>query len=92
MNLFIGVLVFFGVFAAGPYLVVVGMRALGKRLGYGDFHAPELARPPRSEWPLTCRLHLFHRWRTQRTPDGMRFQRCLGCGASRDVPGVGLPI
>jgi len=92
VDVFVGVLIFFGVFVAGPYLVVVGLRALGKRGGYGDLYAPEQDRPPRREWPLACRLHLYHRWRTQRTPDGARFQRCLGCGTSRDVPGVGLPI
>ena len=91
MRLAIGVLIFFGVFVSGPYLVVVGLRTLGKRRGYGDLYALALPRPPRSEWPLACRAHLFHRWRTHRTPEGMRYQRCLGCGATRDVPGVGLP-
>lgn len=92
MSLVVGVLIFVGVFVAGPYLVVVALRALGKRGGYGDLYAPDLPRSPRTEWPLTCRLHLYHRWRTRRTPEGIRFQRCLGCGATRDVPGVGLPI
>lgn len=92
MNVVVGLLIFVGVFVAGPYLVVVGLRALGKRGGYGDLYAPDIPRPRRSEWPLACRLHLYHRWRTQRTSEGIRFQRCLGCGATRDVPGVGLPI
>jgi len=38
--------------------------------------------------PLRCRLNLFHRWRTLRAPGGERYQRCLDCGRSRDIPPV----
>ena len=46
----------------------------------------------RGRW--TCRLHVWHRWRTHRYPDsfgyGARYQECLDCGKQRDVPmGVG---
>ena len=45
---------------------------------------------------LTCRLHVWHRWRTYRDPeaggDGGQFQRCLDCGKIRDVPVVGVGL
>ena len=60
---------------------------------------PEPQREPaqeerrRGRW--TCRLHIWHRWRTHRYPDsggyGGRYQECLDCGKQRDVPiGVGM--
>ena len=33
--------------------------------------------------PLTCRLHLHHRWRWLSTEDGDRFERCEKCGKDR---------
>ncbi len=44
---------------------------------------------------ITCRLHVWHRWRTHRYPNatetGARYQQCLDCGKQRDVPiGVGM--
>jgi hypothetical protein len=34
-----------------------------------------------------CGTNLWHRWRTQRTPDGGgRFERCADCGKERDAP------
>jgi hypothetical protein len=87
MNVVVGVLAF-GVFAGGLWAVTFGLVAIGRLRGYGDFAAPEIPRPPRSQWPLLCRLHLFHRWRTLANRDGVRYQRCLGCGITRDVPFV----
>ena len=41
----------------------------------------------RPRW--TCRLHLWHRWRTYRDHEGGgQFQECLDCGKIRDVPTV----
>lgn len=85
VDVFVGVLVYGG-FVGTLLLVTVGTMTLGRRRGYGDFNAPELPRPARSEWPLLCRAHLFHRWRTFANRDGGRYQRCLGCGMTRDVP------
>jgi hypothetical protein len=39
----------------------------------------------------TCRLHIWHRWRTYRTSegggdDGGQYQECMDCGKYRDVP------
>ena len=44
---------------------------------------------------ITCRLHLWHRWRTHRYPNatepGALYQECLDCGKQRDRPiGVGM--
>jgi hypothetical protein len=33
--------------------------------------------------PLRCRLHL-HTWKTERNEEGQRYERCLGCGTTRD--------
>ncbi|HEY9334775.1 MAG TPA: hypothetical protein VIQ79_10150 [Kribbella sp.] len=33
--------------------------------------------------PLRCRLHL-HKWKNERNEQGQRYQRCLGCGTTRD--------
>ena len=53
----------------------------------------EVLRPGR--W--TCRLHIWHRWRTHTYPGayhfGSKYQECLDCGKQRDVPvggGAGL--
>ena len=39
----------------------------------------------------TCRLHLWHRWRTHRSSEGggdygSQYQECMDCGKYRDVP------
>jgi hypothetical protein len=35
---------------------------------------------------LTCRLHLWHRWRTYRSQEtGWQYQECLDCHRQRDV-------
>ena len=36
---------------------------------------------------LACRLHLYHKWRTQFTEDGHRYKCCVKCG--KDMPGTG---
>lgn len=87
MNLFVGVLVFVG-FAGTLSALTIGMVTFGRLRGYGDFAAPELPRPPRDQWPVLCRLHLFHRWRTYVNRDEVRYQRCIGCGMTRDIPFV----
>jgi hypothetical protein len=56
-------------------------------------HQPGQEARRRGRW--TCRLHIWHRWRTHRYPDsgdyGARYQECLDCGKQRDVPiGVGM--
>ncbi|WP_167552360.1 hypothetical protein [Leifsonia xyli] len=33
--------------------------------------------------PLLCRLNR-HRWHTETTPDGGRYQRCIRCGKDKD--------
>jgi hypothetical protein len=45
----------------------------------------------RGRW--TCRLHVWHRWRTRRYPrTEVRYQECLDCGKQRDLPiGLGVP-
>ena len=64
---------------------------MGRRRGYGDLHAPSQSEP-QADRPLRYRLNLFHRWRTMRTPtDEYRYQRCLDCGRTRDIPAVGPP-
>ena len=47
----------------------------------------------RPRW--TCRLHVWHRWRTYRDHeaaggDGGQFQQCIDCGKIRDVPVAGI--
>jgi hypothetical protein len=34
--------------------------------------------------PAWCRLHLHHRWHTERTPEGTTFRRCRACGMDDD--------
>jgi hypothetical protein len=39
----------------------------------------------------TCRLHIWHRWRTHRVAAGWddygsQYQECVDCGRYRDVP------
>lgn len=87
MNVVVGVLILVG-FGGTLLGIVVGFVTFGRRRGYGDFVAPDLPRPPRPEWPLLCRLHVWHRWRTFRNSDEVRYQRCIGCGMTRDIPFV----
>lgn len=63
-------LVFVLVFIVVPWGLILTLRLVGRRRGYGD----------------------LHRWRTMRTPtDAYRYQRCLDCGRTRDIPAVGPP-
>lgn len=34
--------------------------------------------------PLWCRLHLHHRWHTERTPEGTTYRQCRSCGLDDD--------
>jgi hypothetical protein len=70
-----------------PWALIWMLRATGRRWGTTSLVDPEEAAElgPR---PLRCRLNLFHRWRTLRTPVGDRYQRCLDCGKTRDIPPV----
>jgi hypothetical protein len=86
VNALFGVLAFV-VFTGGLIGFVVAATAFGRWRGWGDTVAPEISRPPRSQWPLPCRLHVFHRWRTYRVEEA-RYQRCIGCGRTRDVPAI----
>jgi hypothetical protein len=40
-----------------------------------------VATAPRA--PLSCRLHLYHYWRTYTTSDGEDYHRCRRCGKDR---------
>lgn len=62
--------------------------------GEGASQHREPGQEVRSTGRWTCRLHVWHRWRTHRYPDsndaGARYQECLDCGKQRDVPiGIG---
>ena len=85
MRAVIGLLAFIGVFAV-PYGIIATMAVIARRRGYDDTVAPELERPPRSEWPLHCRLNLFHRFRGHQVDSGRQYRRCLDCGTTRDIP------
>ena len=82
-------LVFILVFIVVPWGLILALRLVGRRRS-GDLHAPPQGEPP-ADRPLRCRLSLFHRWRSMRTPTGDRYQRCLDCGTPRDIPIVGPP-
>lgn len=34
--------------------------------------------------PVWCRMHLHHRWRVRRTPEGTPYRRCMACGTDDD--------
>ena len=70
-----------------PWTLIWLLRRVGRHWSTGSLYDPE----PEMEGlrrPLRCRLNLFHRWRTLRAPGGERYQRCLDCGRSRDIPPV----
>ena len=80
--------VFVVVMVVVPWALIWLVRATGRRWGTtGSMIDPEEAAAP-ARRPLRCRLNLFHRWRTLRTPVGERYQRCLDCGKTRDIPPV----
>jgi hypothetical protein len=85
----VNTLVFVFVFIVVPWGLILGLRLVGRRRGYDSQFAPR--EEPLADRPLRCRLNLFHRWRTMRTPTGDRYQRCLDCGRTRDIPTVGPP-
>jgi hypothetical protein len=85
-----GLLIFIFVFIVIPWGLILALRLVGRRRGYGNLYAPP-PEMPLSDRPLRCRLNLFHRWRSMRTPTGDRYQRCLDCGKTRDIPGVAPP-
>ncbi len=90
MNAARGMAIFILVFFVIPWGLIFALRLVGRRRGYGNLYAPAqdvlLA-----DRPLRCRLNLFHRWRSMRTPSGDRYQRCLDCGRTRDIPTVAPP-
>ena len=86
----INTLVFIFVFVVVPWGSILLLRLVGRRRGYTDLVAPPQGEPP-ADRPLRCRLNLFHRWRTVRTPTGDRYQRCQDCGKTRDIPMVAPP-
>ena len=70
-----------------PSTLIWLLRRVGRHWSTVSLYDPE----PEMEGlrrPLRCRLNLFHRWRTLRAPGGERYQRCLDCGRSRDIPPV----
>jgi hypothetical protein len=85
-----GLFIFILIFIVIPWGLIFTLRLVGRRRGYDNLIAP-----PQDELladrPLRCRLNLFHRWRTMRTPTGDRYQRCADCGRTRDIPMVGPP-
>jgi hypothetical protein len=85
-----GAAIFIFVFIVIPWGLIFALRLVGHRRGYGNLHAPPQD-VPLADRPLRCRLNLFHRWRSMRTPTGDRYQRCLDCGKTRDVPTVAPP-
>lgn len=84
MRVVLGFAVFL-LFTGGLLGFVLALTAFGRWRGWGDSYAPEVERPPRSQWPLACRLHLYHRWRSYRSGEA-RYQCCSACGRTRDVP------
>ena len=77
----------FVLFVGSFTAVMLGMTLFGRWRGWGDYFAPDIPRPPRSQWPWPCRLHLYHHWLSYRSEEG-RYQRCSGCGCTRDVPAI----
>jgi hypothetical protein len=69
-----GLLIFIFVFIVIPWGLILALRLVGRRRGYGNLYAPP-PEMPLSDRPLRCRLNLFHRWRSMRTPTGDRYQR-----------------
>jgi hypothetical protein len=65
-----------------PWTLIWLLRRVGRRWSTGSLYDPE------PEMEALPRLNLFHRWRTLRAPGGERYQRCLDCGRSRDIPPV----
>jgi hypothetical protein len=84
-----GMAIFIFVFIVIPWGLIFGLRLVGRR-GYGNLYAPPQD-VPLANRPLHCRLNLFHRWRSMHTPSGNRYQRCLDCGRTRDIPTVAPP-
>jgi hypothetical protein len=85
----VNTLVFVLVFIVVPWGLIFGLRLVGRRRGYDSQYAPQ--QELLADRPWRCRLNLFHRWRTTRTPTGDRYQRCLDCGRTRDIPTVAPP-
>lgn len=56
-------------------------------------HSAEPGQEVRRPGRWTCRLHIWHRWRTHTYPGtgryGGKYQECLDCGKQRDVPVAG---
>jgi len=44
------------------------------------------AMPTTPRAPLSCRLHLWHRWKKCQTEDGVRYLACVGCGKDMSPP------
>ncbi len=86
----VNLVAFVAVMIVVPWSLIWLLRTAGRRWGTGIQDLEP--RPAPSARPLRCRLNLFHRWRTMRTPtDEYRYQRCLDCGRTRDIPAVGPP-
>jgi hypothetical protein len=67
----VNTLLFIFVFFVVPWGLIIVLRLVGQRRGYSDLVAPPQGEPPANR-PLWCRLNVFHRWRTMRTPTGDR--------------------
>jgi hypothetical protein len=81
------VIVFVVVMIVVPWALIWFLRTTGRRWATTSLVDPEEGAEP-GRRPLRCRLNLFHRWRTLRTPMGERYQRCLDCGKTRDIPPI----
>jgi hypothetical protein len=82
--------IFIAAYIVVPWALIFALRLVGRRHGWGNLHAPPQDMPL-ADRPLRCRLNLLHRWRGMRTPGGDRYQRCLDCGRTRDIPTVAPP-
>jgi hypothetical protein len=93
MDAALGMAIFILVFIVVPWGLIFALRLVSRRRGYDNLHAPSQEGPlALADRPLRCRLNLFHRWRSMRTPTGDRYQRCLDCGKTRDIPSVAPPF
>jgi hypothetical protein len=67
MDAALGMAIFILVFIVIPWGLIFALRLVSRRRGYDNLHAPS-QEGRLADRPLRCRLNLFHRWRSMRTP------------------------